>query len=260
MVRYTVDPDSAPHYQFLSPDQSSVEQKDSLRDLGVMLSSDLNFSLQVEKVVTTASQMVGWGMRTFRGRGSYLLITLFKSLVQPHLDYCGQLWCPSAQQDIAKIEKVQKSLVSRIRDSRLKGLSYWDKLKTLKMYSQERRRERYIVIFIWKVSQGLVTGYDINFTLNDCRTGRKAIPATVVRSAPASVRKARESTLSVRGVQLFNTLPIQLRNSDHGDVEMFKNHLDIYLSSIPDEPTMPGLVRAAKTNSLLDQKPDFDIV
>ena len=64
-------------------------------------------------VVATASQMMGWGLWTFRSRESYLLITMFRSLVQPHLDFCS----PSSQQ--AKIEGVQKSLLSRIRDIRL---------------------------------------------------------------------------------------------------------------------------------------------
>ena len=78
-VRYTVDKDTAPTFQYSAPDGSDIEQKDSLRDLGVMLNSDLSFSLQVEKAVTSASQMVGWGMRTFRGRNSFLLLTMFKS-------------------------------------------------------------------------------------------------------------------------------------------------------------------------------------
>ena len=87
--------------------------------------------------------MVGWGLRTFRGRSSYLLLTLFKSLVQPHLDYSCQLWSPDSQVLVNKIEQVQKSLVSRITDQRVQKLSYWDKLKTLHLYNQERRRERY---------------------------------------------------------------------------------------------------------------------
>ena len=40
-----------------------------------------------------------------------------------------------------------------------------------------------------------------------------------------------------------------------GDFELLKNHLDIFLSRIPDQPTIPGLGRAAATNSLLDQVP-----
>ena len=69
--------------------------------------------------------------------------------------------------------------MSRIREARLERVSYWDKLRILKLYSQERRRERYLVIFIWKISQGLVEGYDLSFTNSDSRTGRKAIPHTV---------------------------------------------------------------------------------
>ena len=183
---------------------------------------------------------------------------MFRSLVQPHLDYCSQLWCPSSQQAINKIEGVQKSLVSKIRDSRLKHCSYWEKLRTLNMYSQERRRERYIVIFIWKISQGLVEGYHISFTPTYSRTGRRAVPANLNLSAPACVRKAREGSLAVKGVQLFNLMPTQLRNSDHGDIDMFKNHLDIFLSNIPDQPSTPGLSRGAQTNSLLHQVPFYE--
>ena len=86
-VRYGTD--IAPGFQYLSPDQTPIERKDSLRDLGVSLSSDLTFKLQIEKSVTTASQMLGWGLRSFRSRSPHLLLTMFKSLVQPHLDYCG---------------------------------------------------------------------------------------------------------------------------------------------------------------------------
>ena len=258
-ARYSTQKKLSPAFNYLGPDASSIEQKDSLRDLGVLLSDDLSFSLQIEKVVNSASQMVGWGLRTFRGRSSYLLLTLFKSLVQPHLDYCSQLWSPTQQCSINKIEQVQKSLVSRISDTRLVALNYWRKLKVLHLYSQERRRERYMVIFLWKISQGLVSGYSIPFTPRTCRTGRKVEPAQVLQSAPASVRNARAGTLAVKGAQLFNLLPENLRNSEHGDILMFKNHLDIFLENIPDEPTIPGLVRAAETNSLLHQIPLYNL-
>ena len=75
-------------------------------------------------------------------------------------------------------------------------------------------------------------------------------------SAPSKVKKAREHSLPVHGVRLFNLLPAYLRNEDSADFDLFKNHLDIFLSSIPDQPTVPpGLGRQAATNSLLDQIP-----
>ena len=203
-MRYSAGSSSPPEFQYLAPDSTPITQKSELRDLGVRMATDLTFDLQVEKVVTTASQMVGWGLRTFRSRGKHLLMVLLKSLVQPHLDYCSQLWSPSSQGHINKLESVQKSLVSRIKDQGLIHLNYWQKLQYLRLYSQERRRERYQMIFIWKISQGMVSGYDIPFTVNS-RTGRWATPANMPRQdVPASVRRAKENSLRVRGVQLFN--------------------------------------------------------
>jgi hypothetical protein len=115
-MRYTAGSQSPPDFQYLAPDSTSIEQKSDLRDSGVRMSTDLTFSLQVEKVVTTASQMVGWGLRTFRSRNKHLMMVLMKSLVQPHLDYCSQLWNPSTQGLINKLEDVQKSLVSKIQN------------------------------------------------------------------------------------------------------------------------------------------------
>lgn len=254
-MRYAPGSNPPPEFEYLAPDSSEIPQKSDLRDLGVRLSTDLSFNLHIEKVITTGSQMVGWGLRTFRTRGRHLMMTLLKSLVQPHLDYCSQLWCPSSQGLINRLEEVQKSLVRAIRDRGLHGLNYWEKLHFLRLYSQERRRERYQMIFIWKISQGLVSGYQIPFSYNG-RTGRWAVPAHLPNhAAPPSVKAAKENSLRVRGCQLFNLLPAVLRNADHGDVLMFKNNLDHYLSTVPDQPTTRELARAAPTNSLLHQVP-----
>ena len=36
-------------------------------------------------------------------------------------------------------------------------------------------------------------------------------------------------------------------------IEAFKRNLDVFLSTIPDQPTAAGLVRLAASNSLIDQ-------
>ena len=254
-MRYSAGSITPPNHQYVAPDGSAINQKSDLKDLGVRMASDLSFDLQIEKVVTTSSQMVGWGLRTFRNRGKHLMMVLMKSLVQPHLDYCSQLWSPFSQNQINRLENVQKSLVRQIRERGLVGLHYWQKLQYLRLYSQERRRERYQMIFIWKLSQGLVSGYSIPFTTNS-RTGRWAVPAELSRQAvPSTVKRAKENSLRVKGAQLFNLLPAVLRNADHGDIAMWKNNLDHYLNLVPDEPTTSGLVRAAQSNSLLHQVP-----
>ena len=83
------------------------------------------------------------------------------------------------------------------------------------------------------------SGFGVDFSFDD-RRGRSIVPRAVVQSAPLIVKKARERTLAVRGAQMFNLLPVTLRsmNSEHAD--FFKNHLDVFLSSIPDQPPSPA--------------------
>ena len=118
--------------------------------------------------------MVGWVMRTFSRRSRFLMLTVWKTLIQSKLDYCSQLWSPSDQISISKLESVARSFTARV--SGLEELDYWERLKNLGMYSQERRRERYKIIFIWRLSQGLVTGYSLPFQQNERRGRHVSVP------------------------------------------------------------------------------------
>ena len=156
LLRFWSDREAAPDILYLAPDGSPIEQKDSIRDLGVRVSTDLTFSTQVNLAVNSGNCMAGWAMRTFRGRGKYLMLTVLRSLIQPRLDYCSQLWSPRDQHSINQLESVQKNFISQIRSPDLRGRDYWEKLSILRVYSQERRRERYQICFLWKLSQGEV--------------------------------------------------------------------------------------------------------
>ena len=134
-------------------------------------------------------------------------------------------------------------------------MSYRDRLKKLQLYSLERRRERYVIIYIWKILEGLVPNFGIKYYTND-RTGRHCI-VPKVPSTPSKFRTRYCNSLGFRGPQLFNTLPQKLRNLHKVEVEVFKKEVDTLLSTIPDEPTARHEVqtRAAETNSLMHQLP-----
>ena len=180
------------------------------------------------------------------------MLTILRSVIQPQLDNCSQLWSPRNQGAINKIEGVQRKFISSIKDSSLANLNYWERLSHLKVLSQERRRERAQILFIWKISQDMVSGYSLNWSHSE-RRGRFVIPKAIKLNSSAKVKNARERSLAVHGARLFNLLPAHLRNENSGDLDLFKNHLDIFLSTVPDQPTTNGLSRAANSNSLLDQ-------
>ena len=63
------------------------------------------------------------------------LITLYKSIVRPHLECCMQAWRP---QDIDKLERVQRRATKLILELRI--LSYEDRVQQCKLTPLETRR------------------------------------------------------------------------------------------------------------------------
>ena len=83
---------------------------------------------------------------TQKTRDKQTMMTLYKSLVRSHLEYCCPLWNSSTLADIQQLEGVQRTFTSRI--SGVGHLNYWERLKALNLMSLQRRRERYIIIHI----------------------------------------------------------------------------------------------------------------
>ena len=179
------------------------------------------------------------------------MLTLWKSLVLPILDYCSQLWSPSTEGQIQRIEKVQVCFVRKIIG--LSGLDYWQQLARLGLFSLQRRRERYRIIYIWKVLEKMVPDFGVQYKCNK-RTGRYCVVPTIKSSATHRAQTIRYSSMGVNGPRVFNHLPVYLRNMSDCSVDTFKNALDKYLKTVPDQPRVPGLVRYCLkgSNSIID--------
>merc|ERR1712082_255832 len=97
--------------------------------------------------------MSGMLMRTFITRERNVMLQLFKTYIRSRLEYCSIVWSPTTQEDINKIERLQKSFTANIDG--MEKFNYHERLKELKLYSLERRRERYLIIYAWEQIEGL---------------------------------------------------------------------------------------------------------
>ena len=166
---------------------------------------------------------------------------MFKSLVQPHIDYCSQLWMPLEGANMEKVEKVLRDFSRRIPG--IRDLCYWDRLKAMAMNSQQRRLERYKLIYIWKIMEGLVPNCGLKWTATEERRGRLCEVSKLKGSA--DVQKLRRQSFQMSGPKLWNALPKNLRNAKNCGLEQFKELLDCFLSKVPDEPKADGLTPGA---------------
>ena len=258
-IKYGNNKDLLSH-AYKDPSGKLIQIEEHVKDLGIMMSHDLTFTKQIDITASRCRGLTGWILRTFESRNKDLMLTLLKALIHPRLDYCSQLYSPTLIQDWCKLEGIQRTFTSRI--SEVKHLDYWSRLQHLKLYSIQRRHERYAIIYIWKIIQNLAPNLTINpvTTIKSERRGVYCnIPPVRHTGCSAKVSTIRENSFAIRGPRLFNSLPREIRELTDVSVDTFKRSVDKFLSMIPDMPSVPGYAgrRPAKSNSLLDMIPAY---
>ena len=125
------------------------------------------------------------------------MLILFKVMVIPVFGYCCQLWSPGTVGLARKLEAVQRSFTHKI--SRMCDLSYWERLLALNLYSLERRRDRYFIVYVWKVLNQYVPNINDNnggiTVISNVRLGKLFVIPPVNNNAPICVQTIKERSM-----------------------------------------------------------------
>ena len=236
---------------YSSSSNTTIENKDSVKDLGIRVPNDLLFKLQIEELVAKGHRMSGFVLRTFTSRTKDFMRTMQKSLITPVTEHGCVIWSPGDQTQVAALESVQRRFTSKIAcyrrydpnlDIYICVYSYAERLKDLKLYSQQRRLERFLIIQMHKI----IIGYLPNCGLSwgpPTRDGWYVTPKTILdTSVPNWIRRAKDNSFFVRAPSLYNSLHKDLKKPEviilptKNHVLAFKARLDHYLEGIPDDP------------------------
>ena len=150
------------------------------------------------------------------------MCTLYKAIVRPRLEYGNAIWGPFYQNDIKKIESIQRRATKLI--SHLKDKTYEDRLRDLELPSLIYRRRRGDMILMFKVMNGLV-----RMDTSDLFTPARLWHA---RGHAQKVFKntARVNTFPQRVVNDCNALPNYVLMAP--SINLFKKRLDDHWQDI----------------------------
>ena len=99
---------------YTKSDMEIISPSMNVHDLGLYMSCDCTFNYHISSLSKKSANLSGWILRTFYNRDCITMLTLFKSIV-----------------------------LTGIND-----MPYHERLKSLGLYSLQRRRERYGIIYI----------------------------------------------------------------------------------------------------------------
>ena len=203
----------------------SLESMDSEKDVGVMIHNSLKPSLQCNTSAKKANKVLGQMSRSLSYRDKNTWISLYKTYVRPHLEYCVQAWNPWLNKDIEMLENVQKRAVRMVTN--LKGNSYEEKLKEVGLTSLAERRSRGDMIQVWKIlhNHDNVKNCWFKMASESLRTTRLTSSAWNL-TLPITNSDLRRNFFSIRVINNWNALPEHIKSAK--SLNLFKNYFDIW--------------------------------
>ncbi|KAG7295509.1 hypothetical protein JYU34_021716 [Plutella xylostella] len=199
---------------------------DNRMTIGIILDSKLNFISHIEHVAKSSNKMLGFIKRMAKGfKRIQSFKTLYNALVLSRLEYGCQIWNPSYQVHIDRLERVQRSftrfLAFKSSNSNINTrCSYEDRLSYFKMHSLKHRRDYHDLNCLHKLLSGTMSEPNLLMEIN----------FTVPKHNHRKCRETKTFTPSFSRTQLGKFSPINRFERCYNELES-KYNLDIYNDS-----------------------------
>ena len=125
-----------------------------VKDLGVIVDDKLTFNGHIDQIVQRAYSRANLIHKCFLSRDVSTLTRAFCVYVRPMLEYASCIWSPHLQNNVQKVESVQRKFTKRLLG--FKSLDYKTRLLRLGLDSLEMRRLQQDLIYTYKILFGHV--------------------------------------------------------------------------------------------------------
>ena len=119
-----------------------------------MIPDTLTWSEHIANSTKKANRMIGIIKRTFSHMNKDIFLSLYRTFIRPHLEYCPEVWSPYLVKDTSVLEKVQHRATKLVPECR--HLSYEERLEYLGLFPLIDRRLRGDMITTYKILNGFI--------------------------------------------------------------------------------------------------------
>lgn len=199
-------------------DDVPIESTSNMKYLGVILDSQLNFSLHVDHISKKIGKKIGFFRRIAENLSHWSRLLVYNTIIYPHFNYCFSLLISCKKADIQRLQLLQnKAMRTVLFCTRYTPINLM--LNTLGWLSIQQSVEMSNVLLVFKTKNQLLPEY-----LQEYLVPRSERHSHNIRSRDAfDIDFARtthmQKCLFGDGLRLFNALPVEVRNAT--SVKMF---------------------------------------
>ena len=206
----------------------SLKTRDQVRNLGVLIDSDLTFSSHIKSITKTAfyqlkniSRVKGFMSQTDQEK-------LIHAFISSRLDYCNGLLTGLPQKSIKQLQLIQNA-AARVLTRTKRSEHITPVLKSLHWLPVSYRIDFKVLLLVYKSLNGLGPEYmnDILVEYKPSRALRSTDSGQIVE--PRVQTKHGEAAFSCYAAQNWNKLPAELKSAP--TVNIFKSRLKTLLFS-----------------------------
>jgi hypothetical protein len=133
-----------------------LQHVDQAKYLGITITSDLSWKSHITNIIAKASKNLSFLRRNLQSNLTSIKARAYKALVRPLLEYAPTVWDPHTQQDIRRIEMVQRKAARYVLNQYGNRSSVGDMLKSLNWPRLEKRRKFMRLCMLYKATNNLV--------------------------------------------------------------------------------------------------------
>ena len=206
-----------------------INKTDIVRDLGILLTSDLSWLSNIQKIKLKATRLSHIIIKLFKTKHLKTYITAYKTYIRPILEYNVSVWSPHKIGEIKLAEQVQKTYTRIIcKKLNIKYNDYKHRLNLLNIESLEYRRVKFDLIQVYKIINNIIdidcskfftfSNYNSIYELRRHRFNLK--------KPPIAKTSIRNYFFSHRVINTWNKLPNYIVSAK--SLDNFKHSLNRY--------------------------------
>lgn len=205
-----------------------LEQVLEIKYLGVIVDYKLNFKSHVEYITKKIAKKINFLSRISNDISLFTRITIYKSIISPHFEYCGTILYLLNQTDMQLLQKLQNRAMRVIlKCNRYTPITVM--LDTLQFMSVKQRIYYNTIIFIFKIKEGLLPDYlndRIQYVHETHEHNTRQKDDFYIK---LKQRNYSQNYLYFNGLRLFNTLPGDIKTIKK--LNHFKRVVNTYIKS-----------------------------